>query len=664
MELKCKMCGGELQIIADSSVCVCEYCGSKQTIPHLDNDKKVKLFERANRIRLNCEFDKAASVYESIVAEYPDEAEGYWGLVLCKYGIEYVDDPKSGDKIPTCHRSSFLSVLEDADYKAAISHADDAAKEVYTAEAKSLEVLRGNIISVSSKEKPYDIFICYKETDANGDRTLDSVLAQDIYDRLTEKNYRVFFARITLEDRLGEEYEPYIFAAINSAKVMLVVGTDYNHYNAVWVRNEWSRFLQIVANDSSKYLIPCFKNIDAYDMPNEFAKLQSQDMGKIGAMQDLLRGIDKIFGRTAKRAMAQGVPAMDNSPEAILKAEAVRKIKAGETYLSLGNYERAEEAFEQVTKDFPDEYAGWWGMILASTKNFTVTTKDLFEESLKNFKYVTMTAPESEIESLKDQFETYLKAMVLTFGEEEVNDVKGFRNQSQSRLDSFNNNYQSQVNAVNHANRLKQTELEKMTDNYIRSKSYAEACEKTWKKGHKKRKSRLIVVLVCIVAFLIGGYLSLKLYKSEIDIILGIVFIYSSYVIIPYELYKWFRERKIVKRNKEIYLSAQKDAEAAKARFDKEKEAFEAKKKTNIPTPPSGAAIDSNKQTIKNCDDYLANGRRKLGLAIYAKYCQNLGIEVKDNDAKEMFEVRKAFREANRGLITYNKERWMASKNK
>ena len=57
---------------------------------------------------------------------------------------------------------------------------------------------------------------------------------------------RVFFSRITLEDKLGQEYEPYIFAALNSAKVMLAFGTCYDYYNAVWVKNEWSRFLQLM----------------------------------------------------------------------------------------------------------------------------------------------------------------------------------------------------------------------------------------------------------------------------------------------------------------------------------------------------------------------------------------------------------------------------------
>ena len=294
--IKCKMCGGDLELIEGSSVAVCEYCGSQQTVPAADNEKKLTLFARANRLRLACEFDKAAGVYESIVADFPEEAEAYWGLVLCRYGIEYVDDPATGKKIPTCHRSSFDSVMEDSDFEQALENADAVARRVYRDEAKAIEELRRGIVEVSGKEPPYDIFICYKETAEDGQRTVDSVIAQDVYDALTEKGYRVFFSRISLEDKLGTEYEPYIFAALHSAKIMLAFGTDYEYYNAVWVKNEWSRYLQLMTKDKSKHLIPCYKGIDAYDMPKEFAKLQAQDMGKVGAMQDLLRGVDKIMG--------------------------------------------------------------------------------------------------------------------------------------------------------------------------------------------------------------------------------------------------------------------------------------------------------------------------------------------------------------------------------
>ena len=312
--LKCKMCGGELSFEANETVCECEYCGSKQTVPLIDDEKKVKLYERANKLRLNCEFDKAAGVYENIVADFSDDAEAYWGLILCTYGIEYVDDPNTGKKIPTCHRSSFESVMDDENFEMVMENADSVARAIYREEAKVIEEIRKGIIEISGKEEPYDIFICYKETDENGERTIDSVLAQDVYDELTAKGYKVFFSRITLEDKLGMEYEPYIFAALNSAKVMLAFGTSYDHYNAVWVKNEWSRYLKLMAKDKDKHLIPCFKGIDAYDIPKEFARLQAQDMGKLGFMQDLTRGITKII-----RGSVEQTPAAHTSIGALTK---------------------------------------------------------------------------------------------------------------------------------------------------------------------------------------------------------------------------------------------------------------------------------------------------------------------------------------------------------
>lgn len=302
---KCKMCGGNLDIQKGITVYECAYCGTKQTVPSADDEKKLLLFSRANRLRFDCEFDKASGVYESIVADFPKEAEAYWGLILSKYGIEYVDDPATAKKVPTCHRSSFDSIMDDKNFELVMENSDDSSRAVYEEEAKKLEELRKSIIEVSQKEEPYDIFICYKETDNNGERTLDSLIAQDVYDALCENGYRVFFSRITLEDKLGQEYEPYIFAALNSAKIMLAFGTDYESYNAVWVKNEWSRFLQLIEQGQKKALIPCYKNIDAYDMPKEFAKLQAQDMGKVGAIQDLLRGIEKIMKPNGKITVSQ-----------------------------------------------------------------------------------------------------------------------------------------------------------------------------------------------------------------------------------------------------------------------------------------------------------------------------------------------------------------------
>ena len=364
--IKCKMCGGDLTLIEGQSVAECEYCGSKQTVPTADNEKKLTLFARANRLRAACDFDKAAGLYEAIVAEFPEEAESYWGLVLCKYGIEYVNDPATGKKIPTCHRSSFDSVMDDGNFEQAMENADEAALRVYRQEAKQIEEIRKGILAVSSSEKPYDIFICYKETDAEGDRTVDSLLAQDIYDSLTSKGYRVFFSRITLEDKLGQAYEPYIFAALNSAKIMLAVGTCYEHYNAVWVKNEWSRYLKIIAQDKNKYLIPCYKGLDAYDMPKEFAHLQGQDMGKVGAIADLLRGIEKLMPKQESNTTVIQERVVVGGSGGSNKIASL--LDRGNMALEDGDWAKADSFFEDVLNNDSKNAQAYMGKTLAQEK--------------------------------------------------------------------------------------------------------------------------------------------------------------------------------------------------------------------------------------------------------------------------------------------------------
>ena len=290
------MCGGTMEIDAKQSVAVCQYCGTRQTLPQLASERVAGLYERAELLRRGNDFDKAAAVYEQIVSLAPNDAEAYWSLVLCRYGIEYVEDPASHRRVPTINRVQIGSILEDADYLSALRNADDEQKAVYIAEAKAIEAIQKDYLAISECEKPFDVFICYKETDDNGKRTMDSVLANDLYHQLTQEGFKVFFSRITLEDKLGTEYEPYIFAALNSAKVMVVLGTRPEYFSAVWVRNEWSRFLTLIKNGEQKVLIPAYRDMSPYDLPEEFSHLQALDMSRLGFMQDLIRGIKKILG--------------------------------------------------------------------------------------------------------------------------------------------------------------------------------------------------------------------------------------------------------------------------------------------------------------------------------------------------------------------------------
>lgn len=361
---KCKMCGGALEINGNETVAVCEYCGTKQTLPRLDDDKKANLYDRANHFRRNNDFDKAMAIYEQILNEDNTDAEAYWSLVLCRYGIEYVEDPSSHKRIPTVNRAQFTSVFDDDNYKSALRYADAAQREVYEEEAKAINEIQKGILAISQKEEPFDVFICYKETDSNGRRTQDSVLANDLYHQLKQEGFKVFFSRITLEDKLGSAYEPYIFAALNSAKVMVVLGTKPEYLNAVWVKNEWSRYLALVKqSNGKKILIPAYRDMDPYDLPEEFSHLQAQDMSKLGFMQDLIRGIKKIISVGSPKTAVKETVVINggNSNTAPL-------LKRAFMFLEDGNWEEADEYCEKVLDQDPENAQAYLGKLMAELR--------------------------------------------------------------------------------------------------------------------------------------------------------------------------------------------------------------------------------------------------------------------------------------------------------
>jgi len=361
---KCKMCGGSLEITEGMTVVECEYCTTKQTLPRLVDDKKANLFDRAGHFRRNNEFDKAISVYEKILDEDNTDAEAYWSLVLCKYGIEYVEDPTAHKRVPTVNRAQFTSVFADEDYKSAIQYADGVQKVIYEEEAHTIDEIQKGILAISEKEEPFDVFICYKETDNNGRRTPDSVLANDLYHQLTQEGFKVFFSRITLEDKLGTAYEPYIFAALNSAKVMVVLGTKPEYFDAVWVKNEWSRYLALIKNGGQKILIPAYKDMDPYDLPDEFSHLQAQDMSKLGFMQDLIRGIKKITAKDEPKPVVQERVVV-NSSTSINTAPLLERVFL---FLEDGKWTEADEYCEKILDLEPKNAEAYLGKLMVDLK--------------------------------------------------------------------------------------------------------------------------------------------------------------------------------------------------------------------------------------------------------------------------------------------------------
>ena len=402
--LKCKICGGDLKVTEGSHICECEYCGSIIALPSL-TDKKTQLYNKATQFRLSFDFDKAIGLFNVALAEDATDAEIYWSLVLCKYGVAYVRDMNTGAMQPTCNRMQYTSIYGDPDYNHALEYASPEAADLYRAEAKKIDSIQRGMLDVSSKQNPFDVFICYKRSDASGDRTRDSLIAEKIYKALTQDGYRVFFAERTLEDKLGVQFEPYIFAALNSARIMIAVGTSAANLNSPWVKNEWSRFLALCAHDSKRVFIPAYEGMDPADFPQEFSGTQGQDMTKISAISDITHGVNNILGHRSGGAAAGGV----------LIPQKDRFLERGLQRLTDGKTNDARGYFEKHLDSYPDDYRAWWGLVRAETDDLKAIPYDTgthyFDETelFSNYARAMDYAPDNERSTLSEQFEQMRK---------------------------------------------------------------------------------------------------------------------------------------------------------------------------------------------------------------------------------------------------------------
>lgn len=619
---RCKMCGGDLEAPGNEKVAMCPYCGAAQTLPNTNDEVIANLYNRANNLRLKCEFDKAEKMYDKIVQLDDSQSEAHWGIVLCKYGIEYIEDPKTFNRVPTCHRTLYDAVMSDIDYISAIENADISQKALYEAEAKQIDKIQKNILSVVKEEKPFDVFICYKETDESGKRTIDSTIANDIYYQLTQEGFKVFYAAVTLEDKLGEEYEPYIFAALNSAKVMLVLGTNPEYFTSVWVKNEWSRYLKLMKENRDRLLIPCYRDMDAYELPEEFAHLQAQDMSKLGFMQDLIRGIKKIV-QTDKGENLESSQ-VDRTLSDQVSVE--RLLKNGETYLKLNNYSEAENIYKKATKDFPENYKGWWGLIVCSTCNFSQVSKEQDKVDVW-YEYVRRLATESTIKDLKAQYVDYLKLVAKVDAQTELSKIERTKQSLSKKLTDF----QEQINMLENEHKS----MESRHQNLLKAQNERVAqCKLELAKSeiaYEKYKVKAgfyaiggVVTSIFVISAIIGGIVDPGKVGGIINFLTWLVVIALGFI----PIYLFFGaatlgdyKRDIPKKQNDLCV-AQNEISKLEQDYSKSLELHQMK-------------IDQQKQDIVEldqkihiCDDYIRDKADALLRHFHSLRCKKIDIDI------------------------------------
>lgn len=304
----CRTCELELCLPEDQDIVGCPACGTRNARPQADADTQ-EMLRRATRQRLRCDFVHAESSYQYVLRESPEEHEALWGITLCRYGVEYVEDAKTGRRLPVVHAVRRRPMATDPDFRQACELAPETVRMQYEQEAAYIDNAMAEILRLAQECPPYDIFLCHKTTrPGTSELTADYTRAFSLYHKLDKMGYRVFFAPEELSTAAGASYEAGIYHALSTSRVMLVICSDAEYQNSPWVRSEWQRFLEMSYEaGADKRLIPLlYDSFPPRRMPVDFRQLQAISMGELDATEVLIGNLRRYLADSSE---AEPVPA-------------------------------------------------------------------------------------------------------------------------------------------------------------------------------------------------------------------------------------------------------------------------------------------------------------------------------------------------------------------
>lgn len=280
---------------------ICRYCGNtyESNSPALAGEFQ----EIASRRQLR-EFIQAEELCKELLKKQPESSEGYWQSLLAELGVVYVQEGETAK--PTFFSYSYSEkekIKDSANYKNCIKFAaPDEAKE-YERKADELDSLLEQFFELVDKESSYDVFISFKSSEtvktADGKtltvETRDKKKAEEIFNHLRKKGYRVFFSPVSIGKDTGlhgEKYEPRILKALQTSQAMILVGTKSEYLTAQWVENEWRRFLYYMAKGKKKrsaLILGYEENMPSLPLALKDTQWPNFDMFKASYLSDVER---------------------------------------------------------------------------------------------------------------------------------------------------------------------------------------------------------------------------------------------------------------------------------------------------------------------------------------------------------------------------------------
>lgn len=283
---KCKHCGYDMNLSSGFDILECPNCNAVQIVPEPDVEKKISLYNVANRLRMLKEFSKASSIYEAIAAKF-DEVEAYYGILLCKYGVIY-----DGDDLK-CSIIRPNSIYFDPDYLTACDISTDSQLDIMTIEADLIENSQKELKKLAEQYKNSDITILVNDSNKKND---SYIVAKEIYEVLKAEGKKVFFPSIHLASLEGDLKEACLYKALSTSKLLVLFATNPTRLNEKCVIDVLNKYYDFYELDNKKYkIVPCLKDIDESDIPYAIKGLDIIDLGKDTFIDKILDVVDSTF---------------------------------------------------------------------------------------------------------------------------------------------------------------------------------------------------------------------------------------------------------------------------------------------------------------------------------------------------------------------------------
>lgn len=292
-KLRCPVCGSYLS--TEDNRLLCKTCAT--AYDDLDElSEHLPAYNAALNERMKLEFKNSEIFYNQILDENFELAKPHLCLLLAEFGTQLFADA-NGKLNYIVHNAAKSSVFDSANYKNAIRFAPVKEKACFVEKALKIEDARKSAEKAVERRSEYDIFVCQKCVQNDGNHTREYDYGYGLSEILKENGYKVYFADRDYSDPFADAS---LWEALSKSRSMIVISSSKQNADGIALKQLWGRYLYLIENSlrRSDSLIPVSLTFDESSFPARLRKLHCLKVAEAGCEQKLLNRLRDVLAAT------------------------------------------------------------------------------------------------------------------------------------------------------------------------------------------------------------------------------------------------------------------------------------------------------------------------------------------------------------------------------